>query len=67
MTAPPGDTLALLREINASAAGDRWAGIEVTAADTTTVELRLPSFLRDAGWRSEAECEHATSPPPVGR
>ena len=46
MTGSPSDVLALLRDVNATAAFNRWAGIEVTAADTTTVELRL-------AWREE--------------
>ena len=46
MTGSPSDTLSFLQAINATAAFNRWAGIEVTAADATTVELRL-------SWREE--------------
>lgn len=38
--------LQLLQQVNASAAFNRWCGMEVTQADTGFVELRLP-------WRSE--------------
>lgn len=38
--------LALLQQVNASAAFNRWCGLEVTHADTGSVELRLP-------WRDE--------------
>ena len=46
MTAAQDDPLTLLRTINAAAAFNRWAGIEVSAADAGTVELRLR-------WREE--------------
>ncbi len=45
MTAPEVD-LALLREINATAPFNRWAGFEVTLVEPGLVELRLP-------WRAE--------------
>jgi len=43
----PPDLLALLRGINASAAFNRWCGIEVLAAGPGTVEIAMP-------WRAEA-------------
>ena len=45
MTAPT-DHLALIRSINASAAFNRWAGIEVVSADAGQAELAMP-------WRDE--------------
>ena len=44
MTTP--ELLSTLREINASAAFNRWAGFEVTHAEPGLAELRLP-------WRDE--------------
>ena len=38
--------LQLIQQVNASAEFNRWCGIEVTHADTGSVELRLP-------WRKE--------------
>jgi uncharacterized protein (TIGR00369 family) len=38
--------LQLIQQVNASAEFNRWCGIEVTQADTGSVELRLP-------WRKE--------------
>jgi len=45
MTAPT-NHLALIRSINASAAFNRWAGIEVVSADAGQAELAMP-------WRDE--------------
>lgn len=43
---PTDDALAMLREINDTAAFNRWAGFEVVAAGPGVAELRLP-------WREE--------------
>jgi uncharacterized protein (TIGR00369 family) len=42
----PTDLLALIRSINASAAFNRWTGIEVVSADAGQAELAMP-------WRDE--------------
>src|SRR4051812_1360854 len=41
------DLLSRIRSINASAAFNRWCGIEVTRADAGSVEIAMP-------WRTEA-------------
>jgi uncharacterized protein (TIGR00369 family) len=46
MTGPDDETLASLRRVNATAAFNTWAGIEVNAAESGRVELRLV-------WRKE--------------
>ena len=44
--APDANPLALLRAINATAAFNRWCGLEVTQAGPGTAEIRMP-------WRPE--------------
>ena len=57
--APQGDDRHGRRPARHSAAFNRWAGIEVADADTSTVELRLPwreEFGRYAGFLHAISC-----------
>ena len=38
---PPADPLALLRQLNRTAAFNRWCGIEVLKAETGAVEIGI--------------------------
>lgn len=44
----PSDTLARIQAINASAAFNRWSGIQVLSADAGTAEIAMP-WREDAG------------------
>ena len=42
MSAPDTDPLALLRQVNASAAFNRWCGLEVLSAGPGRAEIAMP-------------------------